>query len=192
MNEHILDAINGLAGRSAVLDALAKFFANDGIFLLGLLVVVLGLVQLRADFRRGIFIGIAAGAAVIVALGLAFIGSHLIGEQRPFVVDHDTLRLIAHSADNAFPSDHATVAAAAAGVAALAWHRASGIALGIAFAIGLGRVFVGVHYPGDVIAGWAAGLAAAAASWYGLRIVASRVGLAESGSPKELSTVPQR
>jgi len=192
MNEHILDAINGLAGRSAVLDGLAKFFANDGIFLLGLLVVVLGLVQLRADFRRGIFIGIAAGAAVIVALGLAFIGSHLIGEQRPFVADHDTLRLIAHSADNAFPSDHATVAAAAAGVAALAWRRASGIALGIAFAIGLGRVFVGVHYPGDVIAGWAAGLAAAAASWYGLRIVASRVGLAESGSPKELSTVPQR
>jgi membrane-associated phospholipid phosphatase len=182
MNEHLLDAINGFAGHSHLLDQLAKLAANDGIFLMGLVVAVLGVIQLRADFRRGILVGVAAIASVAVALGLAFIGSHLIGESRPFVVDHDTVRLIAHSADNAFPSDHATVAAAAAGVAALAWHRAAIIALGLAFAIGLSRIFVGVHYPGDVVAGWAAGIAAAGVCWFAVAKVGSRFGLDLSGS----------
>ena len=177
MNERILDAINGFAGHSAVLDQLAKVAANDGIFLLGLVVAVLGVVQLRADFRRGVFVGIVAIASVGLALALAFIGSHLVGEPRPFVADHDTVRLIAHSADNAFPSDHAIVAAAAAGVAALAWRRSAVIALGLAFAIGLSRIFVGVHYPGDVFAGWAAGIAAAGASWFAVARIGSRFGL---------------
>lgn len=182
MNERILDAINRFAGHSAVLDQLAKLFANDGIFLLGLVVAIFGVVQLRTDFRRGIFVGIVAMASVGLALGLAFIGSHLIGEPRPFVADHDTVRLIAHSADNAFPSDHATVAAAAAGVAALAWRRSAVVALGLAFAIGLSRIFVGVHYPGDVLAGWAAGIAAAGVCWFAVAKIGTRFGLNVAGS----------
>ena len=94
MNEHLLDAINGFAGHSSVLDQLAKLSANDGIFLLGLVVAVLGVMQLRADYRRGIFVGIVAVTSVLLALALAFLGSHVIVESRPFVTDHDTVRLV--------------------------------------------------------------------------------------------------
>lgn len=181
MNEHLLDAINGYAGHSSLVDSLAKLAANDGIFLLGLVVALFGAMQLRTDYRRGIFVGIVAILSVCLALGLAFLGSHVVVESRPFVTDHDTVRLIAHSADNAFPSDHATVAAAAAGVAALAWRRSAAIALGIAFAIGLSRIFVGVHYPGDVVAGWAAGIAAAVACWFAVSRIGTRFGLDFAG-----------
>jgi YegS/Rv2252/BmrU family lipid kinase len=66
-----------------------------------------------------------------------------------------------------FPSGHATGIAAAAGVvivlAALLVRRRGlrrtlyAVALGLALLVGLDRVFLGVHNPSDVIAGWSVG-----------------------------------
>jgi len=76
---------------------------------------------------------------------------HLWYHPRPFV-DHpaETVLLVRHGADNAFPSDHATVAFAIA-FAVLVFHRRLGLVfLAAAALIGLDRIFVGVHYPVDV------------------------------------------
>jgi undecaprenyl-diphosphatase len=81
------------------------------------------------------------------------------------VGDTDTRLLISHARDNSFPSDHTAVAAAAAMVAALAWPRWGWMAVVGAVLIGLARVFVGVHFPGDVAAGLAIGGVAAVAGW---------------------------
>lgn len=171
MNERLLDAINSEAGKSAVVDTVARFTANEGIYVLAAVLALAGLWELRHNRTRGITLGLA----VVVALAVAGIGvlvaSSFVTEARPFVGDADTRLLISHAADNSFPSDHTTVAAAAAMVAALAWPRWGWLAVLGAALIGLSRVFVGVHFPSDVAAGLAIGGAAAVAGW----VTASRV-----------------
>jgi undecaprenyl-diphosphatase len=78
-----------------------------------------------------------------------------------------------------FPSGHAMGSATLAAVlACLAWDtrwRWPVIALGALFALGVGlsRVYLGVHYPSDVLAGWSAAIA-----WtLGVRFIAFHRGL---------------
>ena len=62
---------------------------------------------------------------------------------------------------SSFPSDHASAAFGIA-FAVLCFDRLAGsIFLAAAFVIGVGRVFVGVHYPLDIVAGFFVGSAAA-------------------------------
>jgi len=57
-----------------------------------------------------------------------------------------------------FPSAHAANAAAVA-VVLTGWYPRWRIAFGVlAFLIGYSRIYVGVHYPLDVLGGWALGI----------------------------------
>ncbi len=165
MNEKLLDLVNAHAGDWPVVDAVAKFFASDGIYLVGLAAVIFGLLELRSNRRRGIRVGLAAVVGLGLAAVLVYAAGSAVTEARPFVHDPDTSLLIKHGADNSFPSDHATVAAAAAVVAALAWRRWAWLFLVLAAGVAIARVYVGVHYPGDVAAGFAIGSAGAVAGW---------------------------
>ncbi len=120
--------------------------------------------------------------AVALAIALTFALGALIYEPRPFVSHPGIVHLlVAHAADASFPSDHETVASAVAVMliicAAMALSQArksgagSGVArlaaalavVGVAAAvfIGVARVYVGVHYPGDIAGGALSGAAAA-------------------------------
>lgn len=104
----------------------------------------------------------SAGISAVVALLVNAVLGHLWYHARPFA-DHpkQTLLLVHHGADNSFPSDHASVAFAVA-FAVLIFHRRLGILLlAVAVGIGLDRIFVGVHYPIDVLTSVFVGLAAA-------------------------------
>lgn len=166
MNEALFDLINQEAGRVAAVDALARFLASDGIFLLAAALGVLGAISLVRD--RSLAGRAAAAAIVAIAVtGLMILASgQIIFENRPFVGDPDTVRLIAHAADNGFPSDHASVGAAIATVGGLAWPRWAPVLAVLLVLTTVSRVFVGVHLPGDVAAGWLLGGSAAVAGWY--------------------------
>jgi membrane-associated phospholipid phosphatase len=56
-----------------------------------------------------------------------------------------------------FPSGHATTAFAGAVALTYLWRRGAPLFLLLAAAIAFSRVYVGVHYPGDVLAGAALG-----------------------------------
>lgn len=104
----------------------------------------------------------SAGISAVVALLVNAVLGHLWYHARPFA-DHpkQTVLLVHHGADNSFPSDHASVAFAVA-FAVLVFHRRLGIVLlAVAVGVGLDRIFVGVHYPIDVLTSVLVGLGAA-------------------------------
>lgn len=178
INNGLFDFINDGAGHSHALDQLAKFGANDLIFVLGVVIVLMGLWLLLHDFRLALQVGIIGAIAVGASLLVGKIISDVWFEARPFV-DHPTAtELIKHAADAAFPSDHCLVAGAAATVAILAWRWWGLIPAAFALLIAYARVFVGVHYPGDVLAGLAIGVVCALVAWYGVEWASRRLGLA--------------
>ncbi|MEO6397895.1 MAG: phosphatase PAP2 family protein, partial [Tepidiformaceae bacterium] len=59
-------------------------------------------------------------------------------------------------------------------VAVLAWRKFWPLFAGLAAAVGLARIYVGVHFPGDVAAGWAIGVLAALLAWYAVQYIVAR------------------
>ncbi|MFJ7904867.1 phosphatase PAP2 family protein [Streptomyces sp. NPDC096198] len=100
---------------------------------------------------------LAAGIAVLVNVPIR----GFVERPRPFV-DHQGLDvLVGGKTDFSFVSDHATLTMAAA-VGLFVAHRRFGlVGLGLALLEGFCRVFMGVHYPTDVIGGFALGTAVA-------------------------------
>ncbi|GGY77883.1 phosphatase PAP2 family protein [Streptomyces omiyaensis] len=100
---------------------------------------------------------LAAGVALLVNIPIR----GFVERPRPFE-DHEGLEvLVEGKTDYSFVSDHATMAMAIA-VALFVAHRRFGLAaIGLALAEGFARVYMGVHYPTDVIGGFALGTAVA-------------------------------
>lgn len=101
-----------------------------------------------------------SGATALTAMGLGLLVTNLtikplITRPRPWVAMEDFVSLVTSSDPHSFPSGH-TTAAFAFGVALLLtlpqkWAKAAAI---IAAALmGLSRLYVGVHFPTDVLAG---------------------------------------
>lgn len=106
----------------------------------------------------------AASAAFSVVLGLLMnvVAGSLWHHDRPFVDHpHDTVLLVRHAADNSFPSDHSTVAFAAAFAVLFFYRRLGALLLLGAVGVALARVLLGVHYPVDVGASALIGAASA-------------------------------
>lgn len=98
---------------------------------------------------------LAAGIALLVNIPIR----GFVERPRPFV-DHEGLEvLVAGKTDFSFVSDHATLAMAIGAGLFVAHRRFGFAALALAVAEGFCRVYMGVHYPTDVIGGFALGTA---------------------------------
>lgn len=146
--------------------------------------------------RRAVVLWI--GVACILAYGLNLLIEQFVFEPRPFV-SHKVHLLVSHPADGSFPSDHSAWAFAVVGMILLdmvlvyfarrrerrehsllqqaekKFFLTTGalfvLALLLACSIGVARVFVGVHYPGDIIGGAIDGLfAAVVVTWLRYRL----------------------
>ena len=76
-----------------------------------------------------------------------------------------------------FPSAHAANSAALALMAALLWRRARPYIWALPVVVGWSRLYVGKHFPLDVLAGWALGLVVASLCWLAWKALARRYGL---------------
>jgi undecaprenyl-diphosphatase len=160
----LLYDINGLA-KSAPhwFDRLMEYVGEYGLLLAMVLLVVWCWWSVR---RRGgqdaassvaalVWAPLAAGIAVLVNVPIR----GFVERPRPFR-DHQGLDvLVPGKTDYSFVSDHATFTMAI-GVALFVANRRFGL-VGIALALleGFCRVFMGVHYPTDVVGGFALGTA---------------------------------
>jgi membrane-associated phospholipid phosphatase len=104
-----------------------------------------------------------AGGAALVALGIGQLIGGAIDRARPYEAMVGVQVLVDKTTDFSFPSDHATTAGAVAAGLFLANRRWGIVAVGLALLMAFTRVYVGAHYPSDVIAGLALGAAVAAA-----------------------------
>jgi undecaprenyl-diphosphatase len=118
-------------------------------------------------------------AADAVANGLAYELRQWIGRERPPLVYPEPKPLVGVPHSGAFPSGHTATAFACATVLAWASPRLRIPAFLLAAAIGCSRIYVGVHWPLDVLGGAVLGVLVATAL---LKLVAARPRL-RPGSP---------
>ena len=140
----------------------------------GLLWIVLSLTMLC--FRKTRRAGYAALTAMVLGmLCTNVVLKHLVARPRPWLDVAGLIPLVNEPDPNSFPSGHtcAAFAAAAAWLRTLPerWMRGAGLVL--AACMGLSRLYVGVHYPSDVLAGAAVG---ALCGWCAWRLLERRTG----------------
>jgi undecaprenyl-diphosphatase len=148
MNYELFQAINQNAGHHPFLDGLMVFVTKDALAIFAVVLLLMWFFGKEKYKYTVVF------AAITGALGLFinFILGHIYYEPRPFVTHHVHL-LIQHAKDSGFPSDHSTGAFSLA--LAVLWRKHRKIGFGmLLFAIltGISRVYVGHHYPFDVLA----------------------------------------
>lgn len=129
--------------------------------------------------------GLRTGRMVLFTLAASG-GGLVLSSLLKYSIDRPRPDLVPHGTEiytSSFPSGHSMMSAvvyltlAALIVRLVARKRLKGYVLFVAVAltllVGVSRVYLGVHWPSDVLAGWAAGAGWALLSW----LVARRLGL---------------
>jgi undecaprenyl-diphosphatase len=158
-------AINGWSGHFRLLDAIFKGLANDYFLLISFcLVLVFWWFGTRDKVRRE-----SMQRSILIALiGIGF-SNALVGiinqfffRIRPFnVLPEGSVNLLFYRpTDSSFPSNFASVLFAIAVAVFINNRKKGAILLAIAALGGLSRVYVGVHYPLDIVGGAAVGTVA--------------------------------
>jgi undecaprenyl-diphosphatase len=151
---------------------------NIIIFCAKYLIIFVILIFIWAWFKAPNRLKERMAAAIIIAGVIAGIldkiASKLFYDPRPFVSHHVT-PLVAHAADNGFPSEHTILAFTIAAVLYFYRPKMSYLAFGLAALVAFGRIAAHVHSPIDIIGGIAIGLVAAVTGNYlATRLLAKR------------------
>jgi membrane-associated phospholipid phosphatase len=127
--------------------------------------IVIAAIGALADWRRRPrsvpWSALLATAALLIASAASGLLKDAFDRVRPALAEPGVTALVSLPGDASMPSGHAATAAAAAGVVALLHPRLRAPLAALVAAIALSRVYLGVHYPSDVIVGAALGLAIA-------------------------------
>jgi undecaprenyl-diphosphatase len=157
--------------------ALNDFFVGLGtVNKLGLLWIVAAIV---IGLRRGsgiagtLVLAVAVAVAAFAADSASFGVKDLFQRARPFEA-HPQIHPLYAVHSSSFPAGHAATAFAGAAVLAYVVPRLAPLLFLIAALIGFSRVYVGVHYPTDVLGGAAIGLAVGVAVVLALRAARNR------------------
>lgn len=137
----------------------------------GMIWITLTLCLLVKQKTRRCGIAMAAALLVGVILGEGLI-KHIICRSRPFAQFSDITALITPPVTYSFPSGHTLSSFAAATVCFAFFHRAGILAYCLAALIAFSRLYLGVHFPSDVLASMLLGLVIGMlAYWLGSRMM---------------------
>lgn len=163
-------------GGARVEEAARDITSLGSVSILGL-ITLFGVVFLALDGKK--HMALFAGASVVGGM----IGSSLLKElfqrPRPEIVPH-----LAYASNTSFPSGHSMMSAVTyltlGAILARSHDRKAVkaffllVAALLCFLVGVTRVYLGVHWPTDVLAGWTAGAVWALLCWVTARWLQSR------------------
>jgi undecaprenyl-diphosphatase len=165
LGHHVLQIYTGHSG-TPILNELMIFAAEYLVYLIPLTLLYFWFVPEKertdAGFRmvfsiprfateegksKSVFVFIA----IVVSLAISYAMSQFYSHPAPYMVGYETL--LTETPENSFPSQHTTV------VFAFAWSvsylqdrwQDGLVALALASFVGISRVYVGVHYPIDIV-----------------------------------------
>lgn len=163
MDWSLFHSINTFAEHTDWAHGPMRSYAKYGIAVFAVLLVIGAVLSLRARHARLLARTVWAAVAPLIALVLNQPIADAVDRARPYATHPSVLVLISRSADPSFMSDHSVAAGAvAAGLCFVSW-RLGVVAIVFGVVMAFARVYVGAHYPGDVLAGLAFGAVIAAA-----------------------------
>jgi undecaprenyl-diphosphatase len=157
MNLEVFNAIHGLAGRYRLLDGLGVFAADILPYLMVLAALYFAFTM--RGWRQRIFVAVEGALAVLLAHDIinATI-RYFYPRLRPFAMLDFTPLLLGKTPDNSFASGHMTIFFAISTVM-FCINRKWGICFAVlSLIMGIGRIFVGIHWPIDILAGAGIGI----------------------------------
>lgn len=166
----ILRAVNEVAGSvGSVMSGAARLLMP-----VGLAVAVVGIAAYLAVKEGGVkpivWLGIGAGLGWLFANGAKL----LVDRPRPYAVLEDIVLRQDPARGTSFPSSHVAIAVAVL-IAAVPFGSRTALVIGTVYvaAVAWSRMYVGVHYPVDVLGGIGAGMAAGGLTLLSFRMFGS-------------------
>ncbi|BAS68186.1 MAG: undecaprenyl-diphosphatase [Gammaproteobacteria bacterium] len=155
-NQDLFLFLNAFTGKNTYLDQIILGFGEVTPY--AFIVLIIGLFFFTKRKNEAIF----STFSTVLALSISKIIGLLYFHNRPFM-DHIGTTLKAHALDSSLPSDHTTLIFAILSTLLLfkSTRKIALISLPIGIIGSFARVFEGIHYPLDIIAGIAVGLLSA-------------------------------
>ena len=166
--------LNAGAGVFPPFDRLMEALASDYLVPVAGSLALLGLWLAGSHAERPLnqIATISAAAAIGVANAVTSIFNTMVDRPRPFAEIESLTLLFYEPTDPSFPSNSASVGFALATAVFLRRRRLGAGLYALAFLWAFARVYGGVHYPTDVLAGAAIGVACGLAVWGAFRLLA--------------------
>jgi len=153
----IFQKINNLAGQCSWFDKLMVFLSEDLIYLM----VIFGLVYLFFAYQKNWKKILKVILAIIFSRGIITeIIRFFYYRPRPFLT-HQVISLVHHDISGSFPSGHMMFIFPLIYFVALANKKMGWVFLVLGVLMGLARIYVGVHYPFDILFGIISGILSA-------------------------------
>ena len=176
-------------GPSWLEEMMRDFTALGGVGVLALITVAaIGYLLILGKHRAALAIFIAVAGGLL----LSTLAKQMFGRPRPDLVPHGS-----HVSSASFPSGHSMMASVVYLTLAVmlarmhdSWRMKVYLltcAVAVTLLVGVSRVYIGVHWPTDVLGGWSFGTAWALACWFGMLLLQQR-GELESAVQAESKT----
>jgi len=152
--------MNSLANNYIPLGKITLLVGEYFIFIYPILLIAMWIYShfiLKSDSLKftSLFLFSSALITIICNLGI----QQIIVRERPETFLESQKILLLHPPTASFPSDHGALSMAIAIMALLIWNKKAGFPLLlIALSLGISRIFIGVHYPLDILFGWLMGI----------------------------------
>lgn len=149
----LFDDVNTFARDTGWLHTPMLDYADYGVVLFAGLLLVGWWVARSTGNHRTVAAALWAPLGALAALALNQLLVHAFREPRPYVVLPHMLLLAHRSSDYSFPSDHAVMAGAVTAGLFLVNRRLGVVAAVAAVLMAFARVYIGAHWPADVVVG---------------------------------------